>query len=132
MERVLVRTDARESLRDITADVCSAIARTGVQDGLAVLFVPHTTAAITVNENADPDVLADLTGHLRTLAPEDGGFRHAEGNADAHIKASIVGPSESLIIERGRPQLGRWQGIFLCEFDGPRTREVWVQVAATR
>lgn len=130
MQRIEVRTSCREELRDITAEVRQALRRSGLRDGIAVLFVPHTTAAVTINENADPDVLTDMVAHLARLVPQDPAFRHAEGNADAHIKASLVGPSQTFIVEDGEPKLGRWQGIFFCEFDGPRTREAWLQVSA--
>lgn len=125
-----MRTNQRECMIDITDGVREALARTGAGDGVAVAFVPHTTAALTINENADPDVAVDMLAHLAKLAPADPAFRHAEGNADAHIKASLVGPSVAIIVEGGAPKLGRWQGIFLCEFDGPRTREVWVRTSA--
>jgi secondary thiamine-phosphate synthase enzyme len=100
-----------------------------VTNGLATVFVPHTTAAVTVNENADPNVRHDLLMGLADIAPADlPHYRHAEGNSDAHIKATLVGPSVSLIISEGHLALGTWQGIFLCEFDGPRNRSIYVQV----
>lgn len=132
MERIEVRTAERECMLDITASVREALARSGASEGIAVAFVPHTTAALTINENADPDVAVDMLAHLAKLVPADPAFRHAEGNADAHIKASLVGSSVAIIVEGGAPKLGRWQGIFFCEFDGPRTREVWVQTSDGR
>lgn len=132
MDRVHVATTERECMIDISDDVRSAVQRAGVRDGVAVVFVPHTTAAVTVNENADADVPVDMVAQLRKLVPQDPAFRHAEGNSDAHIKATLVGPSVALVVADGEPRLGRWQGVFLCEFDGPRTREVWIEVGATK
>jgi len=112
---------------DITSDVRRAIRESGVDSGLAVLFVPHTTAAVTINENADPDVVRDLLMELNKIVPFDDHYRHAEGNSAAHLKCSLVGASESLMIEKGEPVLGAWQGIYFCEFDGPRRRKLHIQ-----
>ena len=98
----------------------------GVAEGAVVVYVPHTTAAVTINESADPDVASDLDGALSRFIPESGDYRHAEGNSDAHVKSSLVGCSELVLVEGGRLVLGTWQGIFFCEFDGPRTRRVIV------
>ncbi|MDN5347313.1 MAG: hypothetical protein PWP65_877 [Clostridia bacterium] len=123
-----VRTSQREEFVDITPLVQQAVTQKGVDSGICHIFVPHTTCGITINENADPDVVTDLSETLDKLAPAEGGYRHKEGNAPAHVKASLVGSSESIFIEGGRLCLGTWQGIFLCEFDGPRQRKVWVKV----
>lgn len=123
-----LRTRNREELLEITREVEAALLRAGVEDGLCTLFVPHTTAAVTVNEHADPDVQRDLVTHLRALVPRDGAYEHGEGNSDAHIKASLVGPSLTLPVEGGRLALGTWQGVFFCEFDGPRSRRVELYV----
>jgi secondary thiamine-phosphate synthase enzyme len=130
MTRHPVGTDARTEFLDITSVVKEAIAASGVTDGTCVVFCPHTTAAVTIQENADPDVPRDLLMWLNRLVPKDvPGFRHAEGNSDAHLKASLVGSSVAILIEKGAPVLGTWQGIFFCEFDGPRDREIWIRVA---
>ncbi len=128
MERIHLHTEQREELREITAEVREALRRSELSDGPVALYVPHTTAAVTINENADPDVAHDLTSHLGRIVPRDPRFHHAEGNADAHIKASLIGPAATLIVAEGRLMLGQWQGIFFCEFDGPRAREVWIQM----
>ena len=123
-----LRVDSLErvELIDITNLVAGAIASLGVRDGVCMVYVPHTTAAVTINESYDPDVCRDMTTSLNALVPRDNGYRHAEGNSDAHIKASLIGASEMVPIEDGKPALGRWQGIFFCEFDGPRKRKVEV------
>ena len=128
MDTIEVRTRQRNQFVEITDQVRRAVARSGVRQGLCVVYCPHTTAAITINENADPDVVHDMLLWLNKAVPrEQAGFRHGEGNSDSHIKASLVGPSVNVIVSRGELILGRWQGIFLCEFDGPRTRTVQVQ-----
>jgi len=126
--RLSVRTTRRSQLVETTDAVAEAVARSGIGDGLCVVYVPHTTAAVCVNENADPDVRADVEAFLARLIPENAGFAHAEGNSDAHVKSILTGPSVTLLVENGRLLLGRWQGVYLCEWDGPRTREVWVKV----
>lgn len=118
----------RQGFYDITDQVATAIAEAGVVDGLCVVFCPHTTAAITINENADPDVLHDLALGLDAAFPDRPDFRHGEGNSAAHLKASCVGASETIIVRQGRPLLGTWQGIYFCEFDGPRSRRFSVSV----
>lgn len=115
---------------DMTGEVGEAIRKSGVRDGLCHLFVLHTTAAITVNEGADPAVQRDMIAFLDRLVPQDSGFTHAEGNSDAHIKTSLIGPSLTLLIEGGELVLGTWQSIFLCEFDGPRQRKVAVKAVS--
>ena len=123
--RIMLRSREREDLVEFTEEVSERVREAGVREGVCVLFVRHTTAGLTVNENADPDVPRDMLHCLRTLIPQHGmGFRHGEQNSDAHIKASLVGPSVTVPFADGRLLLGRWQGIFLCEFDGPRRREV--------
>jgi len=127
MEVINVRTTARTQIVDITQEVRKAIEKSGVKDGLCFIFVPHTTAGVTINENTDEDVKADIIKTLNDLIPERGDYRHLEGNSDAHIKASLMGSSVILAVEDGRPVLGTWQGVFFCEFDGPRTRKVLVK-----
>lgn len=122
-----VRTPA-EALVDITARVQAAVDASGVRAGVCTVFVPHTTAGVTINENADPDVPHDILLALRTMVPNLPGFRHGEGNSAAHVKASLLGSAATVLVEDGRLRLGTWQGIFLAEFDGPRTRKVWVRV----
>ena len=123
--RIMLRSREREDLVEFTEEVSERVRESGVREGACVLFVRHTTAGLTVNENADPDVPRDMLLALRTLIPQHGmGFRHGEQNSDAHIKASLVGPSVTVPFADGQLLLGRWQGIFLCEFDGPRSREV--------
>ena len=123
-----VKTSARTEIKDITAEINRLIQRAGVESGLCCLYVPHTTAGILVNESADPDVAVDIGNALDRLVPRDAGYRHYEGNADSHVKSSLVGVSETIPIEGGRLALGRWQGVFFCEFDGPRQRQVKVKI----
>lgn len=130
MKRLGVETRLRAQLVDITDAVQAAVAEAGVREGLCWVYVPHTTAGITVNENADPAVGADLLAQLDRLAPREGPYQHREGNADAHIKASLLGSSVTIPVQEGRLALGTWQGIFFAEFDGPRRRQVWVKVMA--
>lgn len=121
-------TTSRCQLVDITAQVQKIIQAEKVQEGLCYLFVPHTTAGITVNEHADPSVAHDVLAQLERLVPREGDYRHLEGNADAHVKASLMGCSLTLLVSGGRLVLGTWQGVFFCEFDGPRQRKVLVKV----
>ena len=127
-KEIRVKTTTRNELVDITLPVEGVVEESGVSEGICVLAVPHTTAAVTVNENADPSVKADIIAKLNKLVPAGDRYRHLEGNADAHIKATIVGPSETLLVKGGRLSLGTWQGVFFCEFDGPRTRSVVIRV----
>jgi secondary thiamine-phosphate synthase enzyme len=127
-QSITVETKKRTELVDITGDIVSCIKKSKVKQGLICVFCPHTTAAITINENCDPSVQTDITNILSKLIPQNAGYAHTEGNADAHAKAAVVGSSRLLFIEEGNVLLGRWQGIFLCEFDGPRTREVRVKI----
>jgi secondary thiamine-phosphate synthase enzyme len=125
MFEIRVRSSQREQMVEFTAEVQLRLTESGEQQGIVVLFSQHTTAGITVNENADPDVQRDMLHALRTLIPQHGmDFRHGEENSDAHIKTTMVGPSITLPFNNGRLLLGRWQGIYLCEFDGPRERKV--------
>ena len=129
MYTIKVRSNAREELVEFTDDVQQKLSESGVAEGICVLYVQHTTAGLTVNENADPDVPRDMLHALRTLIPQHGmGFRHGEQNSDAHIKTSIVGTSLTVPFENGKLLLGRWQGIFLCEFDGGRERKVLMMI----
>ena len=125
---VSVKTTARAELVDITGRVAREVAASGVTDGLCVVYVPHTTAGVTINEGADPSVCRDILTKLTELVPRDDGYLHLEGNSDSHIKASLMGGSVTVIIEHGRLVLGTWQKIFFCEFDGPRSRKVYVTV----
>jgi len=128
MQEIEVSTRERTCMLDITGDVERVVGDIGVKEGLCTVFVPHTTAGITVNENADPSVRRDILAQLAKLVPDHGRYSHSEGNADAHIKASLMGSSVQVPVEGGRLQFGTWQGIFFCEFDGPRRRKVWVSV----
>jgi len=128
MEVVNIQTKRRVELIDITAEVESIVRRLKISEGLCIVFCPHTTAGLTINENADPSVKSDVIGHLEKLVPANRGYAHMEGNADSHIKSSLFGSSLSIIIEESNLALGTWQGIYFCEFDGPRSRKVWVKV----
>jgi secondary thiamine-phosphate synthase enzyme len=129
MQEIRVRTSRRGDLVEITEPLRALIARSGVDEGVAVLQSLHTTAGLTINENADPDVVHDVLAKLDRLIPRDEPFyRHAEGNSDSHLKTSFFGPSLSVIVSGGRPVLGTWQGVYLAEFDGPRDRRVAVQM----
>ena len=130
MTKLLIKTTRRVEMLDITAQVAAAIHDSGVDAGLVTLYVPHTTAAVTINENADPDVQSDMLMELNKLVPFEDGYRHLEGNSAAHLKSSLVGASETIIIDNGKLQLGTWQGVYFCEFDGPRRRQLYLKVAA--
>lgn len=118
----------KEGLYDITKEVTQAVQNNNLQNGLCIIYCPHTTAAITINENADPDVKHDLLIGLEKAFPDRNEFKHMEGNSSAHLKASCLGASETVIVENGRLVLGTWQGIYFCEFDGPRTRTFWIKL----
>ena len=128
MEIIRISSTKREEIIDITGEVRAIVRNSKVRSGIAVIYVPHTTAAVTINENADPSVKRDIINTLYKLIPENDRYAHLEGNADAHIKASVVGSSRIVIIEDGEIQLGTWQGVFFMEFDGPRRREVFVEI----
>ena len=120
-----VTTRSKTEMVDITTSVQKELSRDGLKDGFCVVYVPHTTAGITINEGADPAVCNDILTKLNEMAPPDAGYRHMEGNSDSHIKASIMGSSVTVMVENGRLVLGTWQKIFFCEFDGPRSRKVY-------
>ena len=126
MQSLTVSTRSRTEFVDITAKVGEGVGALAIEDGVVTVFVPHTTAGITINENADPDVVADMESALDKAVPWRAGYRHGEGNAAAHVKASLMGSSVHVIVSGGRLQLGTWQAIYFCEFDGPRTRKVWI------
>ena len=128
MDAITVNTTKRNEMVDVTAHVRAAAKKSGVKSGLVTCFVPHTTAAVTINENADPDVVRDVLAGLERIAPASAGYAHAEGNSDAHIKSSLVGCQITVFIEKGELVLGTWQGIWFCEFDGPRARKMYVKV----
>ena len=119
-----VKSGSRTQLIDITADVQAALREAGVREGICMIYVPHTTAAVTINENADPTVKSDILKILNQVIPFEAGYSHMEGNSAAHIKSTLVGASEMVAVRNGKLQLGTWQGIFFCEFDGPRRRRV--------
>ncbi len=125
-----VKTSSHAQFVNIDSMVQDEIARAGVTEGVCTVFVPHTTAGVTINENADPDVVRDMTMILDRMAPWEGGYAHAEGNSAAHVKASMMGSSAHVLIADGQLQFGTWQSLYFCEFDGPRTRSVWVQISA--
>jgi secondary thiamine-phosphate synthase enzyme len=128
METVRVKTDRRTQLVDVTREVGKVVTASGVASGVCYVYVPHTTAAVTINEHADPDVATDLEGVFDRLVPHKGPYRHSEGNTDSHAKAVMVGSSQIVFVEGGKLALGTWQGVFFCEFDGPRERKMWVKV----
>ena len=128
MKTLRIRTSKRTQLLDITREVEHVVRESGMTSGLCYVYVPHTTAGVAINEHADPDVARDVEGIFDRLIPHDGRYRHAEGNTDSHMKAILTGTSQTVFIENGKLALGTWQGIFLCEFDGPRQRTVFVKV----
>jgi secondary thiamine-phosphate synthase enzyme len=127
MQTFSIHTKARTQFLDITREVQRLVDDFGLKSGIASVFVPHTTAGITINENADPDVTADIGEALERAVPWKANYRHSEGNAAAHVKASMVGSCVQVPVDGGRLRLGTWQAVYFCEFDGPRTRHVWVQ-----
>ena len=129
-EQLNVRTPSHACLVDITAQVQQAVAQSGIREGMCTVFVPHTTAGLTINENADPTVRSDILKELDKIVPWRDNYEHMEGNAAAHIKASLMGASHLVPVVGGRLRLGTWQGIYLAEFDGPRSRHVWIKVMA--
>ena len=130
MKTLSVKTTRREEMIEITNLVANEVSQSGIQSGIAFCFIPHTTAAITINENADPDVKRDLLYKLNKEIPKNDGYHHTEGNSDSHLKSSLFGFSEQILIENGQLVLGTWQGIYFCEFDGPRNRKLIVKVFA--
>ena len=128
MDSIQIKTGAKEAMIDITARLEELLESRETVSGLMTVYTPHTTTGLTINEGADPDVCRDILAHLRSMIPQHAGFRHAEGNSDAHIKATLFGSSVQVIVHEGRLMLGTWQRIFLGEFDGPRTRTIWVRI----
>lgn len=129
-ETLNFKTSSHEELVDITGSIQKMVTQAGLNSGIVCVYSPHTTAGITIQENADPDVQYDIITHLKRLIPAQADFRHREGNSDAHIKASLMGTSQMIIVNDGRLVLGTWQAIYFCEFDGPRSRRVWVKLLA--
>ena len=128
MVKLDVRTNSQTQFIDITQEIQQAVNKSGVKSGICQIFIPHTTAGITINENADPSVTRDILMELNKVIPFSDGYHHQEGNSAAHIKSSLVGCSLAVIIDGGQIQLGTWQGIYFCEFDGPRSRRVWLKI----
>ena len=128
MEKINLKTGNRVELIDITDKIQALVAKSKVKSGMCFIFCPHTTAGLTINENADPSVRRDITNALNKVVPDDMEYSHSEGNSDSHIKSSLFGSSLSIIVDGGRLALGTWQGIYFCESDGPRTREIWVKI----
>jgi secondary thiamine-phosphate synthase enzyme len=127
-ETFQIRTSSRNQFLNIDRQVQSIIDKNNMDSGLCTIFVLHTTAGVTINENADPDVTRDMEMHIKKLVPKDANFQHTEGNSDSHIKSSFIGPSLTVIVDNGHLQLGTWQSIYFCEFDGPRQRRVMVKL----
>ena len=123
-----IKTFAREEFKDITREVAKAVDIANIKDGICYIFIPHTTAGVTINENADPSVTKDMLRKLKELVPRDDGYEHSEGNSDSHIKASMMGFCQTVLVENGKLVLGTWQGIYFCEFDGPRDRKAIIKI----
>jgi secondary thiamine-phosphate synthase enzyme len=132
IQNINLNSHARMEFQDITGKIRDIVKSSGVQSGVCHIFVPHTTAAVMINEHADPDVVEDIGTQLDAIAPQSNKYRHSEGNSPAHIKASLIGESKAVFIEKGDLALGTWQGIFFCEFDGPRTRSLMVKIAVDK
>jgi secondary thiamine-phosphate synthase enzyme len=128
MEKISIKTSSRIELVDITAKIQAAVAKSRIKEGVCFIFCPHTTAGLTINENADPSVERDILNALNKMVPAGAGYTHSEGNADSHIKSSLFGSSLTIFIEGGQLAFGTWQGIYFCEGDGPRSREVWLKI----
>ncbi len=128
LKKIEISTSKRIEFLDITLIVSNIVSESNIKDGICLVYVPHTTCGLTINEHADPSVVSDIINHLSKLVPHNSDYKHLEGNSDAHIKASIFGSSLSVIISNGKLLLGTWQGIFLCEFDGPRKRNVYIKI----
>ncbi len=128
MQKINFKTSKRTELIDITKEVQEIIDKSKVEEGVCLLFCPHTTAGLTINENADPSVKSDILGVLNRLIPEGAGYAHQEGNADSHVKSSLFGSSLTIFIQAGQLAFGTWQGIYFCEGDGPRQRQVWIKI----
>jgi secondary thiamine-phosphate synthase enzyme len=132
METFKVKTVRRTQLVDVTTQVEKLVIASGLANGVCYVYIPHTTAGVMINEHADPDVATDLEGVFDRMVPHYGPYRHAEGNTDSHAKAVLVGASQVIFVVKGKLALGTWQGVFLCEFDGPRERKIWVKVMETQ
>jgi len=130
MEKISIKTAKRIDLIDITGQIQNIVSKSKAKDGICFVFCPHTTAGLTINENADPQVKRDIINTLDKLVPENAGYAHTEGNADSHIKSSLFGSTLTIFIEDGQLTFGTWQGIYFCESDGPRSREVWIKILA--
>ena len=128
MERISIRTNSRVDLIDITDKIQAVVSKSKLKNGVCLVFCPHTTAGLTINENADPSVRRDIIDALNKLLPANAGYAHSEGNADSHIKSSLFGAALTIFIEDSQLALGTWQGIYFCECDGPRSREVWIKI----
>jgi secondary thiamine-phosphate synthase enzyme len=128
IQMLQVRSSGRTDFIDITHSIQEAVRKTGIKEGTCFIFIPHTTAAVTINENADPSVIQDMIMEINKIVPFEDRYHHLEGNSPAHIKGSLVGCSQTVFVESGKLVLGTWQGIFFCEFDGPRSRKVYVKV----
>lgn len=128
IQTFLVKTEKHSQMLDITGQIQKIVTQSGIQEGICTIFIPHTTAAITINENADPDVVSDFTMELNKIVLWEDGYRHGEGNSAAHIKASMMGFSETVLLENGALVLGTWQGIYFLEYDGPRNRKVYIKI----
>ena len=132
LHEIRITTRKRNEMKDITGEIESAVSDSGITEGVCHIFVPHTTAAVTINEKADPDVATDISSTLEKIIPAGWGYRHAEGNSDSHLKSSLVGSSELVVISNGRMLLGVWQAVFFCEFDGPRSRRCYIRISGDR
>jgi secondary thiamine-phosphate synthase enzyme len=131
MEKLSLNSNRRIELIDITDKIQSVVTKSKIKDGVCVVFCPHTTAGLTINENADPSVRSDIINTLSKLIPENAGYAHSEGNADSHVKSSLLGSSLNIFVEAGLLCLGTWQGVYFCEGDGPRSREVWIRIVGS-
>ena len=131
MEVLRMKTGRRTEFVDVTSEVERVVERAGVASGVCYVYVPHTTAGVVINEHVDPDVATDLEGVFERLVPRVGPYRHTEGNSDSHAKAVLTGTSQMIFVEEGKLLLGQWQGVFFCEFDGPRDRKIWVKVVGS-
>lgn len=126
-----IQTQSKEELIDITSSIEQVVEASGIEEGICCIYVPHTTAGVTINENADPSVKRDILMATKKIVPDTWGYSHAEGNSPAHVKSSLVGPSLSIIIDKGKLALGTWQGVIFCEFDGPRRRKIFIQLVSS-
>jgi secondary thiamine-phosphate synthase enzyme len=129
MEKLTIKTNARTEMLDITRLVQDTVNNKNIKDGIVTVFIPHTTAGVTINEGADPDVKRDMLSEINKIVPFEDGYHHMEGNSAAHIKTTLFGNSSQIIVQNGQLQLGTWQSIYFCEFDGPRTRKIWINVS---